>query len=115
MIADTSVWIDHLRRGNAHLAKALNLGTVLMHPFIVGELACGNLRNREELLSLLQSLPPAPVADHDEALYLIDSEELHGRGIGWVDVHFLASARLAGQQLWTLDRRLATIASDLGL
>ena len=113
MLVDTSVWVDHLRHGNAVLASALEGGDVCCHPFIQGELACGNLRNREEILSLLAALPEVPSASHEEARALVDLRELCGTGLGWVDVHLLASALLAGVPLWTLDRRLASVAGRL--
>jgi hypothetical protein len=87
-----------------------------MHPFVLGELACGRMRNRGEVLRLLRSLPPAPVASEEEALRCIDDLKLMGRGIGYVDVHLLASTALAGDlTLWSRDRRLTEVASDLGL
>jgi predicted nucleic acid-binding protein len=112
-LVDTSVWIDHLRRGNATLAARLRKGEVECHPFVIGELASGNLMRRAELLSLLGALPQAPQAHHDEVLALIASKRLMGRGLGWVDVHLLASALLGRTSLWTLDRRLAAQASAL--
>jgi predicted nucleic acid-binding protein len=116
MLVDTSVWIDHLRKSEPALIAALEAGQVLMHPFVVGELACGNLSNRVELLSLLYDLPPAPVATDAEALGFIDRRELMGRGIGYLDVHLLASVALAGTaRLWTRDKRLATVAESLKL
>lgn len=115
MIVDTSVWVDHFRRGNRRLMGYLGRGIVHIHPFIIGELACGNLGNREELLSLLRSLPLAQMADDGEAHQLLSNARLHGRGIGWVDVHLLASALLSATSLWTLDRRLGEVASELGL
>ncbi len=115
MLVDTSVWVDHLRRGNARFAKHLESGGVESHPFIVGELACGNLRRRDEILSLLASLPRVVEADHAEVLSLVDSERLSGRGLGWVDVHLLASALLGGTTLWTLDKRLAEQARKLAV
>lgn len=96
ILVDTSVWIDHLRKPEPRLIAALEAGQVLMHPFVVGELACGNLTHRVELLSLLHDLPPAPVATDAEALGFIGRRELMGRGIGYLDVHLLASVALAG-------------------
>lgn len=113
MLVDTSVWIDHLRRGNPRLRLLLDEGAVLTHPFIAGELACGNLRKRSEILRLLALLPQARVAEHAEVLRLLDGRRLHGRGIGWLDAHLLASAILSGTPLWTLDRRLAQVVSAL--
>ena len=115
MIVDTSVWVDHFRRGNRTLDGLLEQGLVLMHPYIVGELACGNLERRVEVLDLLGGLPPAVVADHDEVLELVARKRLHGRGVGWIDVHLLASAMLSGVRLWTKDRRLAGVALRLGI
>jgi predicted nucleic acid-binding protein len=116
ILVDTSVWIDHLRQGDPALATALQSSQVLMHPFIVGELACGNLKSRAEVLTLLAELPGAPVASHEEALGFIERRDLMGRGIGYVDVHLLASVALAGTaRLWTRDKRLAAVASDLAL
>ena len=115
MLVDTSVWIDHLRHGDATLTAALEAGQVWMHSFVLGELACGNLWSRVEVLGLLQALPPMPVSTDKEVLFFIDQHELMGRGIGYIDVHLLASARLGGAQLWTRDKRLHTVAAELGL
>lgn len=108
------MWIDHLRRGDAELAELLERGAVIMHPFVVGEIACGSLADRAMVLELLQVLPAAAVADNDEALGFIDRHDLHGRGIGFVDVHLLASIALTlGSRLWTRDKRLHAIALEL--
>jgi len=115
VIVDTSVWIQHLRKGEPRLREQLELGIVTVHPFIIGELACGDLHNRTEVLTLLASLPIAPVIEYDELLGFVGRERLFGRGIGWIDVHLLASARLSGLPLWTLDRRLADAARALGV
>jgi predicted nucleic acid-binding protein len=117
ILIDTSVWVDHLRSNEPDLAAALEQGVVLTHPFVMGELACGNLKNRGELLSLLQRLPGAPVATDAEALAFIEARTLMGRGIGYVGVHLLASAVLAGDgcRLWTRDGRLAAAAAEMGL
>lgn len=116
ILVDTSVWIDHLRSGEPALANALERGQVLMHPFVLGELACGNLQNREEVLGLLGDLPAAPTATDPEVLGLIERHNLMGRGIGYIDVHLLASAALSDLgRLWTRDRRLAAAATDLKL
>ena len=115
MLVDSSVWIDHLRRGNAQLASRLVDGEVETHPFVIGELACGNLRRRKEVLSLIGSLPHVTEADHDEVLTLVESRRLTGRGLGWVDAHLLASAILGRTALWTLDRPLAEQARRLGV
>ncbi len=115
ILVDTSIWIDHLRAGNRTLRSLLADADVLTHPFVIGELACGGLRHRDEILTLLRALPEAQVAEHDEAMGFVERERLYGRGIGWIDVHLLASARLSGSPLWTLDRRLSTVASALKL
>jgi predicted nucleic acid-binding protein len=116
ILVDTSVWVDHLRSGDALLASALERSLVVTHPFVVGELACGNLRNRSTVLALLQKLPGAPVATHAEVLAFIDARSLMGRGIGYVDVHLLASVMLEeGARLWTRDRSLATVAGELAV
>jgi predicted nucleic acid-binding protein len=116
ILVDTSVWIGHLRGREPGLAAELTAGRVLMHPFVLGELACGNLRNRRELLGLFGGLPASPVATDGEALMYIARHRLMGRGIGWVDVHLLAAVALAGSaRLWTRDFRLAAVAEDLSL
>jgi predicted nucleic acid-binding protein len=115
ILVDTSVWVDHLRRTDTELVTLLERGWVLMHPYIVGEIACGSLSNREPTLELLRHLPMAAVAEPDEALGFIDARSLHGKGIGYVDVHLLASVALtAGSRLWTRDKRLDAIALALG-
>ena len=114
-LVDTSVWIDHLRHGDAELSAALQAGQVEVHPLVVGELACGNMQARTEVLGLLQALPPTPVATDKEVLFFLDRHSLMGRGIGYVDVHLLASARLGGALLWTRDKRLHAIAAELSL
>lgn len=107
ILVDTSVWIDHFRRGNRELVEALEREDVLTHPLVIGELACGDLKNRAEVLHLLAALPVAPIATDDEALLLIEKRRLMGRGIGYIDVHLLASVALsADARLWTLDKRL---------
>jgi predicted nucleic acid-binding protein len=116
ILVDTSVWIEHLRSRNAALAKALDEGRVLVHPLVIGELACGNLENRNELLDLLGALPAAPEVTHAEAMIFLERWTLMGRGIGFIDVHLLASAALAPPaRLWTRDRRLAVVAAQLDL
>jgi predicted nucleic acid-binding protein len=116
ILVDTSIWVDHLRAGNKVLAGLLNAGMVLAHPLVIGELALGNLRQREVLLNALSDLPQASVATHAEVLHFIDRHALSGRGVGSVDVHLLAAARLtAGAQLWTSDKRLQSVAAQLGL
>lgn len=115
ILVDTSVWVEHLRRGLPRLATLLQEGEVLIHPWVIGELACGHLRNRQQVLQLLQGLPLATVANDAEVLLLIERQRLMGRGIGYVDAHLLASARLSHCRLWTQDRRLAAVALEQGL
>ena len=115
ILPDTSVWIDYLRNGNPFLADLLTEREILCHPFVVGELACGFLKAREETLDLLQTLDEAPVAQHDEVLQLIELHDLMGTGIGWVDAHLLASALLGNAQLWTLDTPLARAAAKVSV
>lgn len=114
-LVDTSVWVEHLRRGNARMKDLLSGGQVLCHPFVLGELACGNLQERHQILVLLSALPAAQLASHDEVLHLVDTHQLFGRGLGWVDVHLLASAILSKCGLWTLDKPLAAAAEGLGI
>ncbi len=113
ILVDTSVWIDHLRVGNRRLKSMLYDDQVLTHPFVVGELACGMLRNRKEILRLLSTLPETQLAEHQEVLSLVENERLYGRGIGWVDAHVLASTLLTGAALWTFDRPLSRVAVAL--
>ena len=115
ILVDTSVWIDHLRTRNRKLVSLLDDDRVLVHPFIVGELACGAMRNRDQILGLLMALPMARDAHHEEVLSLVGRRRLFGRGIGWVDAHLLASAILSGARLFTLDKRLQRVAAALGV
>ncbi|MDP2811369.1 MAG: PIN domain-containing protein [Rhodocyclaceae bacterium] len=114
ILVDTSIWIDHLRSGNPALASLLQGDLVATHDFVIGELACGNLRNRQEVLGLLQSLPRLPAATEDEVLFFIEQRQLFGRGIGYVDIHLLAATAMHGVRLWTKDRRLNAIAEAFG-
>ncbi len=115
VIVDTSIWVIHLRQGSRQLRKLLMDAEVMCHPFIIGELACGNLNNRNEIISLLQSLPMAPTIEFDEFLFFIDRNHLMGKGVGFVDIHLLASAQLTGVPLWTTDKRLKSTADQLEL
>jgi predicted nucleic acid-binding protein len=116
ILVDTSIWIDHLRVNNPALKTLLDAGRVLMHPFVIGELALGRMRQREIILAALSDLPSAELATDAEVLGFIDHEALFGRGIGYVDVHLLASVRLAaGAKLWTRDTRLHDVAKKLSL
>jgi predicted nucleic acid-binding protein len=114
-LVDTSVWVEHFRRSGVGLKDLLTEGKVLCHPFVIGELACGRLRNRTTILTHLRALPETPVAEEEEVFHLLDGWRLHGRGLGWIDLHLLASARLAGSSLWTLDRPLQRAALRLGI
>lgn len=116
ILVDTSVWIDHLRGQDEDLARLLGRGQVLAHPFVVGELALGNLANRDAVLSALQGLPQAQVATDHEVQQLITAAKLFGTGIGYIDAHLLATVRLSiGALLWTRDKRLSAVSADLGL
>jgi predicted nucleic acid-binding protein len=115
VLVDTSIWVAFLRYGNKQLENLLMDSEVICHPFIIGELACGNLKKRDEILSLLKSLPLAPAIEFDEFLFFIERNRLMGSGIGFVDVHLLASAKLTGIPLWTADKRLKSVAAKLNL
>ena len=114
ILADTSIWIDHLRAGEPGLVSLLNDNQVLTHPMVIGELACGNLPNQDTVLGLLGALPAIHVATHEEVLFFIEQRQVMGRGIGYIDAHLLAAAKLARSvQLWTRDRRLMVVAAEL--
>jgi predicted nucleic acid-binding protein len=113
ILADTSVWVSHFRQDDPHLGQLLLDGQLLMHPFVVGELACGNLRFRRKVLSDLQRLPSVITAEQDEVLSFLDQRQLFGKGITWIDAHLLASARLSNCRVWTFDARLLTAATQL--
>ena len=115
ILVDTSIWIEHFRKGNAHLKELLVTGHVACHPFIIGELACGNLRRRSEIILLLCALPNVNTVSDDEILYFIEEKQLMGLGIGIVDVHLLASAIMTNIPLWTADRRLKEVAKRLDI
>jgi len=115
VLVDTSVWVHHFRQGEPELERLLNEGEVMCHPFVIGELACGNIRNRTEILSLLHILPQATEATHDEVLQLIERNHLMGKGLGYIDVHLCASALLTGVPMWTSDRRLNDTNEELGI
>jgi predicted nucleic acid-binding protein len=110
VLVDTSVWVSHFRQAHAGLVVLLNDGEVACHPFVVGELACGNIKNRTTILTLLEALPMAIAVEHQEALTFIESHALMGRGLGYIDVHLLASCILSGLAIWTLDKKLARVA-----
>ena len=113
VLVDTSVWVSHLRDGNTELANLLNNGTVLCHPLIVGELACGNLKDRAVIISFLKLLPISIEAEHEEVLSFIEHNRLMGKGIGYVDAQLVASAVLTGVPIWTHDKKLAQVADGL--
>jgi predicted nucleic acid-binding protein len=115
ILADTSVWIEHFRRGILRFEEALLQNRILAHQIVIGELAAGNLSNRKSTLALLQRLPAVESATADECLAFMESHRLYGQGIGWNDVHLLAAARLSKVMLWTVDRRLAEAARLLGV
>jgi len=115
VLVDTSVWVSHLRNGNVGLEKLLNAGEVVCHPFVVGELACGNLKNRHEILTYLQSLPMSILAEDEEVLKFIENNHLMGMGLGYVDVHLIASALLTDVPLWTFDKTLAKFTKKTGI
>jgi predicted nucleic acid-binding protein len=115
VLVDTSVWIQHFRQGQPVLANRLADGHVLIHPFVSGELACGSLKNRAEILFDLHALPQATLASNVEVFSLIEDRRLWGRGLGWIDLHLLASALLSDCRFWTLDKRLSHAATELRL
>lgn len=116
ILADTSVWVDHLRRRDGKLAELLEAGQVLQHPFVIGEVALGHLRQRDMVIAALQDLPAASVATDQEVLQFIDDNALHGVGIGYLDAHLLAAVRLTtGSELWTRDKPLRRVAERLGV
>ena len=116
ILVDTSVWIDHLRTGDEDLVALLDSSQVFAHPFVIGELACGNLRKRDDVLRLLNDLPQVPVTSQEEVLHFIERNKLMGQGIGFIDAHLLASTALAdATAVWTRDKRLQKIAKKLKL
>jgi predicted nucleic acid-binding protein len=115
ILIDTSVWIDHLRNGDSRLKSMLVDGQVLTHPFVIGEISLGNLRQRKMVLRSLTNLPVAKSARDEEVLAFVESNTLAGLGIGYIDVHLLVSARLSNTLLWTRDRRLRDVATRLEL
>jgi predicted nucleic acid-binding protein len=115
ILVDTSVWVDHFRHQSHALSALLDEGRVACHPFVIGEVALGALKNRTEILASLAELPAAPAADHGEVLSMIERRALAGTGIGWVDAHLIASTLVAHGRLWTVDRRLGEAARTLGI
>lgn len=115
ILVDTSVWVAHFRFDNAGFAELLERQAVLTHPFVIGELACGNLKNRTRVLGDLEALTAVTIAEHRMVLHMIDVHRLWAKGIGWIDSHLLASALITRCALWTLDKRLACAAAQLGI
>ena len=113
ILIDTSVWIAHFKKGVLHLKELLMDADVGIHPYIIGELACGNLKNRKEILSLLNELPKTENIEHQEILSFIENNRLMGSGIGLIDVHILASSILSNALLWTFDKKLENISIKL--
>jgi predicted nucleic acid-binding protein len=114
VLVDTSVWVEHFRKSNARLVGLLQQGEVFTHCFVIGELACGNLAQRAQVLTYLAALPQVPVAGHEEVLAFLEAWHLMGRGLGWIDMHLLASAMLAKLPFWTLDKRLRSVVTEFG-
>lgn len=116
ILVDTSVWIDHLRASDAHLSTLLGQANLVMHPMVLGELACGNLQDRRTLIALWRNLPQLAAVTDAEALYFLEQNRLWGRGIGYIDLHLLAAVALSAQaRLWTRDKRLRKTAQQIGL
>jgi len=115
VLVDTSIWVEHLRAGHSGLEALLEEGKVACHELIIGELACGSIKNRREILPLLQALPRVVEAEHDEAMRFIDRHRLIGKGLGFIDVHLMVSALLSDTPLWTLDKALKAESSRLGI
>lgn len=115
VLVDTSVWIFHLRYGNDKLKRLLNVGYVICHPFIIAELSCGNLKNRNETLSLFQSLPMVIEAEHEEVMWFIENYQLMGKGLGYIDIHLISSSLLSRVSIWTIDKKLYEISLKLGM
>ncbi|MCI0469382.1 MAG: type II toxin-antitoxin system VapC family toxin [Nitrospirae bacterium] len=115
VLVDTSVWVAYLRNGTTGIEALLNDGRVVCHQFIISELACGNLKNRAEILSLLHALPMALHTEHEEVMSFIENYHLMGKGLGYIDIHLIASAIMTGIRLWTLDKRLCEVSSEFGL
>ena len=116
VLVDTSVWVDHFRQGDHRLGQLLQQGLVSIHPMVIGELACGHMHNRSQVLELLRNLPSSATASEEEALYFLEKHSLMGKGVGWVDMHLLAGCTLTPNcQLWTRDKRLHGIALALRL
>lgn len=115
VLVDTSIWVDHFHKGEPLLQDLLSAGQIVIHPFIIGELACGSLKNRAEILKLLSELQSVATASNEEVLHLVEQHKLSGKGLGWVDAHLLASALLDHVPLWTRDKPLGAAAKTLNI
>ena len=115
ILADSSVWIEHFRKGSQAMVRRLEAGEIVIHPFVAGELACGSLRNRAQILTWLTHLPSVGVVSDAEAMRFVEARRLFSRGLGWVDVHLLAGCLLTGVRLWTLDKALRDCAREMGV
>ncbi|MBN1832859.1 MAG: PIN domain-containing protein [Deltaproteobacteria bacterium] len=115
ILVDTSIWIKHLREGEKRLAQLLEQGLVACHPFIIGELACGGMKNRHEIMSLLNDLPTTEILDNDDIMEFIEYRKMMNKGIGYIDVHLLASALISETPLWTFDKALEKVAKRLSI
>ncbi len=115
VLVDTSIWVEHLRHGHPQLAALLLDGEVVTHPFVIGELACGNIKNRSEILTLLKTLPTTILAEDDEVFRFIEAYRLMGLGLGYIDIHLLTSSKLSAILVWTTDKILHDVANKLKL
>lgn len=115
VLVDTSVWIDHFRKASRILSSLLEQEEVILHPFVLGELACGNLINRKEIIALLYALPVVTKANDDEVIFFIEHHALMGRGVGLIDMHLVASCHIDQCRLWTRDKRLKGVATEMGI
>jgi predicted nucleic acid-binding protein len=115
VLVDTSVWIKHLREGDQNLIRLLEQGLVAIHPFIIGELACGGIKNRHEIISLLTDLPSTEILDHSDIMEFIENRKIMNKGIGYIDVHLLGSALVSDTPLWTFDKALRKVAIQFSI
>ena len=115
VLVDTSIWIDHFQKSDSNLKKLLLAAEVVNHPYVIGELACGNLSNRLEILSLLESLPKTIIARQEEILEFINKNKLYGLGVGYIDIHLIASTLLDGLKIWSKDKSLISVAEQFNI